>query len=91
MDMASNIEKIKEKLAVLNPLFLDIRDDTARHHGHADHSGGEETHLHAVIVSAAFEGKNRLARQRMVMDLLKPLWSEANLHALSLETKAPAE
>ncbi len=91
MDMASNVDKIKEKLAVLAPTFLDIEDETAKHHGHAGHTGGEMTHLRLKIVSPAFEGKNRLERQRMVMGLLQPLWQETNLHALSLEAKAPAE
>lgn len=91
MDMAGNSDKIKEKLAVLNPTHLVIEDETAHHHGHAGHSGGNETHLKLTVVSEAFAGKNRLARQRMVMDLLKPLWEETNLHALSLEAKTPAE
>lgn len=91
MDMTSNIEKIKEKLAALSPLSVEIMDDTAKHHGHAGHSGGEMTHLRLKVVSSAFAGQSRLQRQRIVMDLLKPLWDETNLHALSLEAKAPTE
>ncbi|MBU6235600.1 MAG: BolA/IbaG family iron-sulfur metabolism protein [Alphaproteobacteria bacterium] len=89
--MASNADKIKEKLAPLAPTLVEIEDETARHHGHAGHSGGAMTHLKLKVVSAAFAGQSRLARQRMVMDLLKSLWADTNLHALSLEAKAPAE
>jgi BolA protein len=89
MDMISNADKIKEILQILEPRVLEIIDDTAKHHGHAGYTGGEMTHLTLRIVSSAFAGKTRLAQQRMVMDLLKPLWTTTNLHAVSLETKAP--
>ena len=42
------------------------------------------------VVSAAFEGKNAVARHRMVYELLKPEL-DAGLHALALKTKTPAE
>ncbi len=91
MDMTSNADKIKEKLTILEPLVLEITDDTAKHHGHAGHAGGDMTHLSLRVISSVFIGKSRLERQRMVMDLLKPLWETTNLHAVSLEAKAPSE
>ena len=87
--MMSNADKIKEKLVPLSPLSIEIVDDSAKHHGHAGHTGGEMTHLTLRVVSAAFVGKSRLERQRMVMDLVKPLWAETNLHALSIEALPP--
>ncbi|MBS0523631.1 MAG: BolA family transcriptional regulator, partial [Proteobacteria bacterium] len=42
------------------------------------------------IVSAAFEGKNRVARQRLVYEALKDEFA-AGLHALALTTLTPAE
>lgn len=91
MDMTSNADKIKDKLAALNPVLIEVGDDTVRHHGHAGHTGGDMTHLNLLIVSAAFEGKGRLARQRLVMDLIGPLWTHTNLHALSMKTLTPSE
>jgi len=53
------------------PLRLVIEDDSARHRGHAGYREGGETHFKVEIVAAAFEGQNRVARQRLVYDTLK--------------------
>src|SRR5262245_54240452 len=46
------------------PVRLEIEDDSARHRGHVGHREGGETHFKVQIVSVAFEGKNRVERQR---------------------------
>lgn len=82
---------IKEKLeANLEPLALEIKNESDKHVGHAGHDGSGESHFHIEIVSSHFEGKNRIERQRMVYDILK---SELNgqIHALSLKCLAPGE
>lgn len=43
------------------------------------------THLEAIVVSDSFEGKSLVARQRLVMQALKPLF-QTSLHALALKT-----
>ena len=72
------------------PTRLDIEDESSRHRGHAGHREGGESHFRVEIVSAAFEGHNRVARQRLVYDALKDELA-AGLHALSLTTLTPEE
>lgn len=79
--------KLRERFA---PARLSIEDESSRHRGHAGYREGGESHFRVEIVSAAFEGKNRVARQRLVYEALKDEFS-AGLHALALTTLTPAE
>ena len=72
------------------PLRLAIEDESSRHHGHAGWREGGETHFRVEIVSAAFEGKTRVARQRLVYAALKGEL-DAGLHALALTSLTPEE
>lgn len=74
----------------LSPLDFALEDESARHAGHAGARPGGETHYRLRLVSAVFEGLSRVARQRLVYDLLAAEFS-TGLHALSLELKTPAE
>jgi BolA family transcriptional regulator, general stress-responsive regulator len=76
--------------AALAPDRLVVTDDSAKHAGHAGAREGGESHFTVDIVSAAFAGKNRVARQRMVYGLLKEEF-DAGLHALALITRTPDE
>ncbi len=88
MTRAQSIEaKLK---AALQPLSLEIVDESARHAGHAGAHPEGETHFNVTVVSRAFEGKSRVARQRLVYDLLQAEIA-GGLHALSLVTQTPAE
>lgn len=55
------------------------------------HIDGDGRHWYATIVSAAFEGKNSLARQRMVNATVHAKMVTDELHALSMKTLTPAE
>lgn len=86
---------IQAKLsAALNPLRLEIVDESARHAGHAGmvgHGGaGGETHFRLTIVSRRFEGQSRVARQRMVYDALAQELAHG-VHAIAMTTLTPAE
>ncbi|MDR1367720.1 MAG: BolA/IbaG family iron-sulfur metabolism protein [Candidatus Accumulibacter sp.] len=48
-------------------------------------------HYEAVIVSPAFEGRNRVARQQMINAVLKPYFDSGELHALSMKTLTSSE
>jgi BolA protein len=72
------------------PSRLSIEDESSKHRGHSGHREGGESHFRFVIVSAEFEGKNRVARQRLVYETLKAEL-DAGLHALALTTLTPAE
>jgi len=80
-------QRLTEALA---PERLEVVDDSAKHHGHAGHDPRGESHFTVTVVSAAFEGKNRVARQRMVNTALAELLKE-RVHALAMVTKAPGE
>ena len=76
--------------AALDPAHLAVTDDSAQHAGHAGHDSRGESHFTVEIVSAAFEGKSRVARQRAVNAALSDLLAE-RIHALAIKATAPSE
>ena len=83
------LERIRAALQEgLQPVRLEVRDDSAAHAGHA--GGGGKGHFHVRIVSEAFSGRSLVERHRMVHDALAALL-ETDIHALALHTKAPDE
>jgi BolA protein len=83
-------DRIRNNLAVLQPLALELVDQSEAHRGHAGWRDGGETHFDLTVVSAAFAGKSRVQRQRLVLGALKEEF-EAGLHALSIQARAPGE
>ncbi|CAN5340848.1 BolA family transcriptional regulator [soil metagenome] len=87
---------MREKLTkALSPTQLVIDDDSARHAGHHHEGGmdakpGGESHFNLTIVSAAFEGQGRLARQRAVNAVVATELA-GPVHALSIKALTPAE
>jgi len=85
------VDQIRAKLTSgLHPLRLDVTDDSHLHAGHAGAREGGESHFTVEVVSAAFEGMGRVARQRLVYGLLKDELA-GPVHALALRTIAPSE
>ncbi|NWG46726.1 MAG: BolA family transcriptional regulator [Alphaproteobacteria bacterium] len=76
--------------AAFEPQALAILDESERHRGHAGHRPGGETHFRIRIVSSAFAGLSRLARQRRVHEVLAAEIA-GGIHALSLELRTPEE
>lgn len=74
----------------LAPASLVVIDDSEKHRGHAGHDARGESHFTVEIVSAAFEGQNRVARQRAVNHALGDLLAE-RVHALAIKARAPGE
>lgn len=84
-------DKIRERLTeALSPIELDVIDDSAQHAGHAGARPEGETHFRVRIVARAFDGLNRVARQRRVHDILADEL-RTRVHALSIDAKAPGE
>jgi len=79
--------KLTERLV---PVRLDIVDESHRHAGHAGARPGGETHFAVVVVSEAFSGLGRVARQRLVYESLAEELA-GGVHALSLTTRTPDE
>ena len=84
--------RIEEKLRqAFQPERLMVINESHLHAGHqAGFDGAGETHMRVRIVSGAFAGVSRVARHRMINDLLKPEL-DAGLHALAVEPAAPGE
>jgi BolA family transcriptional regulator, general stress-responsive regulator len=84
-------DRIADKLTQgLNPERLDIVDESDRHKGHAGAREGGESHFRVYIVAEGFTGKSRVARHRMVYDLLGEEFA-AGVHALAVQALAPGE
>lgn len=75
--------------AAFSPLSLQIKDESAKHAGHAGAATGGG-HFALSMVSEAFKLKPRLLRQRLVYDQLADLL-ERDIHALSMKLLAPDE
>jgi BolA family transcriptional regulator, general stress-responsive regulator len=85
----NRIEAMKNKLAVLNPVFLEIIDDSHKHAGHAGARGGGGHYL-LHIVTPDFSGKTTMARHRMIYSALGEMM-EHEIHALNIKAKTPEE
>jgi BolA family transcriptional regulator, general stress-responsive regulator len=89
--MSEVAARMRSKLeAALMPSLLEIDDDSAKHAGHAGARAGGESHFSVRIVSAAFAGKSRVDRQRLVHGVLADELA-GPVHALALRLKAPDE
>jgi BolA family transcriptional regulator, general stress-responsive regulator len=74
--------------AQLEPVALELVDDSAAHAGHAGARSG--AHFNLRIVSARFAGMPRIARHRLVYDALRP-WMAEGVHALAIDARTPDE
>jgi BolA family transcriptional regulator, general stress-responsive regulator len=74
----------------LDPIDLDVVDESDRHAGHAGARKGGGTHYRVRVVSAQFEHRSRVERHRLVYGVLTAEFAEG-LHALALVAKAPGE
>ena len=81
---------IRARLAALEPLSLDLVDESAQHAGHAGWREGGGTHWRLGIVSPRFAGQSAVARHRMVYQALGELMHNP-IHALAITARAPDE
>ena len=81
---------MRERLATLAPVALELRDESAQHAGHAGSRPSGGSHWHLAIVSEAFRGKSAVARHRMVYEALGDLMKR-DIHALKIEALAPEQ
>ena len=87
--MNERMSKMRARLAVLEPVQLEIIDES---HNHAGHAGARQGGGHYVvhIVSAQFAGKNTVARHRMIYSAMGDLMKR-EIHALTIQALAPNE
>ena len=82
-------DTIRAKLTErLTPIRLEVVDESFRHAGHDGARPEGETHFSITIVSTAFVGQSRVARQRLVYQTLAKELA-TRVHALSLKALAP--
>ena len=82
--------RIRERLAALEPVNLELVDESAQHAGHAGAQPGGNTHWRLTIVSPRFAGQPTVARHRMVYQALGELMQNP-IHALTITARAPEE
>lgn len=88
--MTDRVARIESLLrAALDPIHLEVHDDSAKHAGHAGARGGAG-HYHVRILSERFRGLPVLARHRLVYEALRELLPD-QIHALGIEADAPGE
>ncbi len=82
------VEMRRRLEAALKPTTLVLNDDSEQHRGHAGYNPAGESHFSLEIESAAFIGKSRVERQRMIHAALGNLLKE-RVHALSISAREP--
>jgi BolA protein len=83
-------EMLRRLDSALNPSRIELVDESEQHVGHGGYNPAGESHFTLRIESAAFKGKNRVERQRMIYSALGELM-HARVHALSIRATAPGE
>jgi BolA protein len=84
----NTIETMREKLAMLDPLRVDVADESAKHAGHA--GAKEGGHYRLTIVSPRFSGCGTMQRHRLIYEALGAMM-RGEIHALSIKALAPEE
>ena len=85
----TRIERIREAMSALQPVTLEVIDDSHKHAGHEGARDGRG-HFTVRIVSPVFAGKAPLARHRAIYAALGEMM-QTDIHALAIEAKAPGE
>jgi BolA protein len=84
-------ETIRGKLEeAFRPVHLEIVDESHLHLGHAGAPDGGESHFRVEITAAAFAGRSRVERQRLVYACLADELA-GPVHALSVAAGPPAD
>ena len=86
MTIADTIHQKLEK--ALEPISLEVINESDHHAGHAGSPGTGESHFRIKVVSPMFVGKSRLQTHQLINEILA---DELNgkIHALAIEAKAP--
>ena len=83
-------ETITQRLQSLEPVALQLVDESEQHHGHSGWREGGGTHWRVAIVSPRFAGQSPVARHRMVYQAIGELMQNP-IHALAITASTPEE
>ena len=75
--------EMRERLAALEPVRLEVVNQSHLHAGHAGDDGSGESHWHVALATPRFAGLGRVERHRMVHAALGDV--VGRIHALSLD------
>lgn len=75
--------------SALEPIDLEIIDDSHRHAGHAGAADGRG-HFSVIVVSERFRGLPVVRRHRLVYEAVGDMMT-TDVHALSIQALAPGE
>jgi len=82
-------ERLRQRLETLEPIRLEVVDDSRHHAGHAGAADGRG-HFSVLVVSKRFAGLRQLQRHRLVYEAAGDLMV-TDIHALSIHALAPGE
>jgi len=87
---ATRVARIEERLrAALDPVDLEVIDDSHLHAGHAGAADGRG-HFTVIVVSERFRGVPVVRRHRLVYEAVGDMMT-TDVHALSIQALAPGE
>jgi BolA family transcriptional regulator, general stress-responsive regulator len=87
--VSDRLARIRAALESLQPIALDLVDESHKHAGHEGARDGRG-HYRVRIVAAQFAGCAPLARHRLVYAALGDLM-QTDIHALAIDARAPHE
>ncbi len=92
--MSSLTKQLENRLNYLQPIYLEIINDSEKHAGHVgamDPNGTKgETHFRLIIASNQFTGKSKIERHRIMITAIgDDLHSK--IHSISAKLFTPAE
>ena len=85
----SKYDGIVDALQKLQPVKLELVDNSHQHAGHAGHDGKGESHFDLYIVADAFDGLNLVKRHQLVYMMLGDIMP--TIHALQIRAQTPSE
>ena len=77
------IDRIKEKLGVLNPVYLEVIDESLLHSNHTGMSDKKETHVRVKISMDGLQKEPLIMQHRTINSLLQDEF-KSDLHALTI-------
>ena len=83
-------EIISQKLSILEPSLIEVRDDSDKHIGHSNYIHGKPSHFELRITSKAFNGMSRIEMHQKIYKILAEEM-KSDIHALQINARSEDE